>query len=380
MGHRVTDLLSEQASPRGRGGRRRSSTAKRKTGCIAALVVLVLLLVGLWFGVTRLAGFLDDRFSEPEDYPGPGSGSVEVTVEPGASGTDIAEALEDANVVADASIFAKLVATDPQGSSIQPGTYEMREEMSSEGALKLLLGAESRVDNTITIPEGQTVDEIIARVAEESDISRKALRRAADQPGRLGLPDYAEGDLEGYLFPAQYDVPPGTTATEVLTMMVDRYREVTESAGIERRANQLGVDPHDLVTIASLVQAEAPAGSFEKVARVIYNRDDIGMKLQFDSTVHYAIGDTGGDVFTTEEERETDSPYNTYRYAGLPPGAIGAPGEDALEAALNPADGDWLYFVTVNLETGETLFEEDYDQHLANRDQLREWCETSDLC
>jgi UPF0755 protein len=151
-----------------------------------------------------------------------------------------------------------------------------------------------------------------------------------------------------------------------------------KDANVEQRARDLGVRPHDLVTIASLVQAEAPAGAFEKVARVIYNREEERMALQFDSTVHYALGDTGGDPFTTDEERRVDSPYNTYLYPGLPPGAIGAPGEDALEAALSPARGEWLYFVTVNLETGETRFAEDLAEHNANVRKLEKYCRTAE--
>ena len=376
MGHRVTELLPDAPS---RGAQRRPDS---RFGCVAALVALTVLVAGLWFVGSRAIDFLDDQFSgAPADYPGPGTGKVTIEVEEGASGSQIAQTLEEAGIVADATLFAELAASDPDGSLIQPGTYVMRREMSSEGALELLIAGDQRVSYAVTIPEGLTVEEILDRVAAESQISRKALRKAASRPQDLNLPEYANGKLEGYLFPAQYDIPPGTTATEALTMMVDRFRGVVEDGNIEQRARQLGVAPGDLVTIASLVQAEAPAGSFDKVARVVYNREDADMALQFDSTVHYAIGDTGGDVFTTPEERETDSPYNTYLYPGLPPGPIGAPGEEALEAALEPADGDWLYFVTVNLETGETLFADDLAEHNANVAKLREYCDsTEDVC
>lgn len=376
MGHRVTELLPDTPS---RSGRRRPDS---RAGCLAALVALTVLVAGLWFVGSRAVDFVGDRLSGAStDFPGPGTGRVTVEVEQGASGSQIGQALEEAGVVADATLFSELAASDPDGASIQPGTYEMRREMSSQGALELLIAGDERVSYAVTIPEGLTVEEILDRVAADSQISRRALSRAADRPQDLNLPDYANGRLEGYLFPAQYDLPPGTSATEALTMMVERFRSVVEEGSIEQRARQLGVAPGDLVTIASLVQAEAPAGSFDKVARVVYNREDANMALQFDSTVHYAIGDTGGDVFTTPEERETDSPYNTYLYPGLPPGPIGSPGEEALEAALAPADGDWLYFVTVNLETGETLFADDLAEHNANVAKLREYCDsTEDVC
>jgi UPF0755 protein len=359
-------------------GRRRLQP-KRRNGCIAALVALLVLVGGVVFVGSRVFDFVGDRLSAaPEDYPGPGRGQVTVTIEEGASGAQIGESLEQRGVIADASLFADLAAADPQGASIQPGDYELAMEMSSAEALELLIAGGNRVSYAVTIPEGLTVGEVLDRVAKEAGIPRKALARAAERPQTLGLPAYAGEDLEGYLFPAQYEMPPGTSATEALTMMVDRFRTVAEEAEIEQRARELGIGPHELVTIASLVQAEAPAGSFDKVARVIYNREEEQMALQFDSTVHYAIGDTGGDAFTTPEERLTDSPYNTYLYPGLPPGAIGAPGEDALEAALTPAEGDWLYFVTVNLETGETLFAETLGQHNANVDKLEEYCRTAE--
>ena len=377
MGHRVTDLLDEPPPARGEGRREQSS---RTRGCLAALLALVVIVGGLVFVGNRAFDFLGDLFSESAsaDFPGPGRGQVTVTVEEGSTGSQIARTLEEAGVVADAATFAEVVANDPEGDSIQAGAYEMRLEMSSEDALELLLAGSSRVTYAVTIPEGLTVEEILDQLAKETQISRDALAKVARDPGDLELPAYADGDLEGYLFPAQYEMPPKTTATQALKMMVDRFRQVVEDGDLEQRARDLGVQPHDLVTIASLVQAEAPAGSFDKVARVVYNREEEGMALQFDSTVHYAIGDTGGNPFTTDEERRFDSPYNTYLYPGLPPGAIGAPGEEALEAALSPAEGDWLYFVTVNFETGETLFAETLDEHNDNVDKLEEYCRTAD--
>jgi UPF0755 protein len=373
----MTDLLTEQAGPSDED--RRSAAASRR-GCLAALLGLAVIAVVIWLVGARLIGFVEDQFGsgEDEDFAGPGKGQVTVSVPEGASGADIGAVLEERGVIADASFFADLAAEDPDGATIQPGDYEMPKELPSKDALRLLIDGRNRVSYAVTFPEGLTVKEILDQLAEETDISRKALSRAAQQPEKLDLPSYANGNLEGYLFPAQYELPPGTTATEALAMMVDRFRTVVEDAGVEQRARDLGVRPHDLVTIASLVQAEAPAGAFDKVARVIYNREQEQMALQFDSTVHYALGDTGGDPFTTDEERRVDSPYNTYLYPGLPPGAIGAPGEDALEAALSPARGDWLYFVTVNLETGETLFADGLRKHNANVRKLQEYCRTAE--
>jgi UPF0755 protein len=134
------------------------------------------------------------------------------------------------------------------------------------------------------------------------------------------------------------------------------------------------------MTIASLVQAEARDDEdFAKVSRVIYNRLEKSMPLQFDSTVHYAVG-RDGKVSTSEEDRNVDSPYNTYRHPGLPPTPIMAPGEQAIKAALEPAEGDWLYFVTTNPDTGETKFAETFAEHQKNVAEFKEYCATSDSC
>jgi UPF0755 protein len=143
-------------------------------------------------------------------------------------------------------------------------------------------------------------------------------------------------------------------------------------------------DRHRVLTIASLVQREAgTAEDFGKVARVVYNRLDEGMMLQFDSTSHYGYQvahgeEPTGSVFTTDKERADDNPYNTYAKTGLPAGPIAAPGDDAIEAALNPTDGDWLYFVAVNLETGESVFSSNLDEHNRAVAQLDAWCAASD--
>ncbi len=161
--------------------------------------------------------------------------------------------------------------------------------------------------------------------------------------------------------------------------MVERFNEEAAQISIEQSAADLGVTPAELVTVASLVQAEAGTADMAKVAAVIYNRLDEGIALQFDSTLHYADG-SRGDVVASEELRNIESPYNTYKYPGLPPGPIASPGTEALEAAANPADVSSLYFVTVNLATGETLFADTYREHLGNVDKYNEYCQTSDEC
>jgi UPF0755 protein len=266
------------------------------------------------------------------------------------------------------------------GETVEPGFYQLRKKMSAEAAVAFLLDGEHRVESRVAIPEGLTVEQTLKAAAKQTKLSMRELRAAASKPGTLGLPPYAGGELEGYLFPATYVLPPGADATELLTMMVDRFKQAASDVGLEQAAAERDVTPHELVTVASLVQAEAQrSADFGKVARVVDNRIEKGMPLQFDSTVHYAT-DTVGQVYTTDQQRAVDSPYNTYLVTGLPPGPIESPGDEALAAAADPTKGDWLYFVTVNLATGKTEFAETLAEHDRNVVKLERYCRTSDAC
>jgi UPF0755 protein len=332
--------------------------------------------------VSKGIDYIDDLFGAPEDYNGQGSGSVTIEIHAGDSLSTIGSTLEKADVVASAEAFTDAASDNPDALSIQAGFYQMRRKMSGDAAVKLLLSGEARAETQLTIPEGLTVRQIADVIGEKTDIKAADVRKVLKQPGSLGLPSYANGDPEGYLFPATYPIPPNATARDVLRMMVDEFKEVATEMDLEGAARQSGMSPHDVVTVASLVEAEASRPEDQgKVARVIDNRAEAGDLLQLDSTVHYAVdGGESDSVFTSPEDRAVDSPYNTYRYPGLPPGAIGSPGKAALQAALAPTPGDWTYFVTVNLETGETLFATSLAQHEANRQQLLDYCESSELC
>ena len=170
--------------------------------------------------------------------------------------------------------------------------------------------------------------------------------------------------------------------------MVDRWEQAAEESDLEGAAEKLGYTPHELMTVASLVEAEGRGDDMPKVARVIYNRlenPENGVTnglLQIDADVNYALDKSPIARLTLDEiDSVADSPYNTYTQQGLPPGPIEAPGDAAIEAAAAPADGPWLFYVTVNLETGETKFTESYDEFLGFRRELDEYCDTqSDRC
>ena len=373
----MSDLGLDLEHGRTHRGRRKR---RRGFGCLSVLVALAVLVGGAYFLFRTGVDALEDRFSAPEDYAGAGAGSVVVEVREGDAASEIADTLLAKDVVKTAEAFTEAAVADPASRGIQVGFYEMQHKMSAEGALEILIDPDNILQNTVAFPEGWTVDQIVAQLAKNTDFSAKRYTRVLRRPGSIGLPSYAEGDPEGYLFPATYQIRPNATPRSVLTAMVDRYEQAAEDLGLEAGADALGISPHDVMTVASLIQAEARFDKdLPRVSRVIYNRLDEPMPLEFDSTVHYAVGKDGS-VGTSDEDRDVDSPYNTYKVSGLPPTPIMAPGEQAIDAAVNPVDGPWLYFVTTNPDTGETKFAETYDEHLKNKAEFDDWCAQSDNC
>ena len=359
-------------------GRRRRKKS-RVPGCLAVLASLVVLAGGLYFVVTRGVDAIADRFSEPEDYAGPGKGQVIFEVKEGDSVAEMGRGLKADGVVASVEAFTEEAAGNPDSTSIQVGSYKMKKQMPAADALDILMDPDNILKNTITIPEGLRVEDITALLADHTDYKQAQFDRVLDNPDALGLPDYAEGNPEGYLFPSTYDFGPKETPKAMLSDMVDRWEQAATDADLESAAADLGYTPKELMTVASLVESEASrAEDRAKVARVIYNRlegDETDGLLQIDATVNYAADQELGAVPTTEDLK-IDSPYNTYENPGLPPTPIEAPGDAAIEAAAHPADGDWNYYVTVNLRTGETKFAETYDEFLRYKDELRQYCET----
>ena len=356
---------------RGRRGRRArggsSSRGPRRKRRPVTIVLSLVVLAGLVVGIVVGGQWLLARVNPTAaDYTGAGSGEVQIRVASGDSLTAIGNTLVAADVVASADPFVDAASANPAAAGIQPGVYGMALQMSGQAALDRLLDPAARLFARVTLPEGLRVDAVLQRIADNSEIPLADLQAAAADPAALGLPAWAAGMLEGHLFPATYDIEPGQTAVQVLSGMVARAEQTFDSLQIPE-ADRLRV-----LTEASLVQAEAATTEdMAMVATVIDNRIADGMPLQFDTTVNYATGKSG--ITTTAEDRATDSPYNTYRYPGLPPGAIDSPGEAALQAVLNPTPGDWIYFVVVDPDTGETRFAVTAEEHAANVALFQQW-------
>jgi UPF0755 protein len=215
---------------------------------------------------------------------------------------------------------------------------------------------------TLVVPEGwragQVYEAVDKALALPAGTTKKSLGKA-----NLKLPNDAEGNPEGYLFPATYPLQEKATPEQLLSFMVDTANKKFNGAPIAAGAQRNAMNVYQAVTIASIVQAEATTkADMGKVARVVFNRLERGMPLQMDSTINYALGRST--LKTTEADTRIKSPYNSYQRMGLPPTPIGNPGEDAMRAAINPAPGDWLYFVTV--KPGDTRFTADYAEHQRN--------------
>lgn len=362
----LSDLTQRTGDGRRRDHRRRKDRRRRRRRRTAAVLVVCLLLVGgAGYVVYAIGRPVVEGLFEPNDFTGTGTGVVQVQVAPGDTGRAIGRTLESAGVVKTAGAFVDVASADPRAASIQPGTYQLRSEMAASNALALLLDPASRQSLRVTVPEGLTKAETFAAAAEGTGLPADQLALAAADP-TVGLPPEAAGDPEGYLFPATYDFEPDVTPVEVVTAMVARHGEAMTAVGVpvERR--------REILVKASLVEDEAQLPEDRpRVARVVENRLARGTPLQLDSTVNFATGKSG--ITTTEADRATDSPYNTYRYPGLPPGPVNSPGEAAIAAALNPEPGDWLFFVAVNPETGETRYATTEAEHAANVELFRQW-------
>lgn len=354
-------------------------------GWLAVLVAFGVLIAGGVFVGGRVAEWWS-QFRTADDYAGPGVKDVVVAIPTGSSMNRIGQILQEAGVVKDAATFTRAARTRPDDAAqIQAGRYRLRTQIPAALALDMLLDPARLVRTRMQLPEGQRLSQqvvVMARVTKisQAEISRTLERSSAAQ---LGLPAWADPKrdklkAEGFLYPDTYEIPDQPTALGVIKIPTREFGAVAKELQFEAKARQTPVkDPYDALILASIIEREVSLDADRpKVARVIYNRLAKGMRLEMDSTTAYAVNKTGS-VFTTDAERKSRSPYNTYRVKGLPPGPIGAPSRKSLAAAVTPAAGDWLYFVGVNLDTGETLFAKTLAEHNVNKAKLQAWCKAT---
>ncbi len=359
------------------GSRQEYKERRRRRSGIALAISLVLVLgVGYYVYSNVLPMFASDPTETTDvaadDFPGPGTGSIEIVVNPGDAGATIGRTLAEAGVVASASSFIRAYANNPDAVGIQHGTYAMQLEMNAADAVNWLLDRDNKVELLVTIPEGYTVAQILKVTSSKTQIPVEDFEAAAGSPRKLGVPKAAKKQLEGWLFPATYTVEPGDTAEDILTEMVSKTR--TELAKLEVPEEEW----EEVLNKASLVEREVNRDEYRgKAARAIENRLEDGMPLGIDATLAYGLGKSGLEL--TKSDLASDHPFNTRKHAGLPPTPIGSPGLDAIKAVLDPEEGPWVYWVTVDLLSGETLFAVTYTEHQVNVAKLNAWIEENGM-
>ena len=342
----------------------------------AVLLAIAVLGGGGWFVYSKA----NDAYIEwrtQDDYIGEGTEAVEVLIPPGGpTPTQIGDLLTEAGVVKSTKTFRKVAIESGRWSELKAGRYKVKKQLPSEAALDMILDQKNLVVLDVLFQEGTTLAEqqqIILK-KDKLDVKEDALMAAYDGTKYSNLPDYAGGKLEGFLFPAKYQVAEPVDPVAIVTTQLKQYGNIAGKLDLVNRAKELGITPMQAVTTASIIASEVPDKDDQPmVAAVIYNRIKKGMMLQMDSTVHYAVGKSGK-VTTTAEDRANPSPYNTYVHTGFPPGPISNPGETALAAALQPAATDALFFVTVNPSTGDTRFAATEEEHQANVKLFQQWC------
>ncbi|MFI1065355.1 endolytic transglycosylase MltG [Streptomyces spororaveus] len=366
-----------------RGGRSKSDKPKKRSGTaclVAAVVILGVVGGGGYYGYN----YIKARFSSAEDFAGDGTGEiVEVEIPKGSGLLQMGLILKKAGVVASGQAFADAAAKLPPGKAIQAGVYPLRKKMSAASAVEVM--SDPTKLNVVTVTEGMRNTAVYAAIDKKlgqqegttAEIAKREIKN-------LGLPAWANNNpklidpLEGFLYPARYDLSKDSTPDSLLKQMVKNATDKYAELGIEGKAKELGLEnPLQVVTVASLVNAEGKNhDDFRKMAEVVYNRlkktnDVTNQKLQFDSTYNY-VKNQSEINFNLKEAQAFDHPYNTHFVRGLPTGPINNPGLDALTATLNPDHGGWMFFVSVDGKT--TTFTKTYEEHtkLANEFQERQ--------
>ncbi|WP_010525643.1 endolytic transglycosylase MltG [Nesterenkonia sp. F] len=355
--------------------KRRQRRRRRNITLASVLAGLVVLMVVLAVVFRTVFGGI---FSEPEDYEAVSGGPVTFTVERGDGWSSVAHDLASEGIIASAEAFDQALQDVDEVGTLQVGEYAMNEQMPAEDALGVL-SAEQESRLYVALDAGTRLDDAYAEIAEATEYSAGELRDAAADPTEFGLPGQAES-LEGYLAAGEHQFPVDATATEILQQMVDETLGWLEDAGVTDPAEQ-----YEVVTKASLLTAEAQPDDYRTVAGIIENRlqpdnTETDGFLQIDSTANYGLEQRDLNL-SREQLDDPENEYSTHAHRGLPPGPIEAVTQEAIEAATDPADNDYYYWVTTNIATGETKFAETYAEHQQYVDEYDAYCEENpDVC
>lgn len=373
---------------------------RRLKGWLAVALAFGVLLAGT--GFVALKGYeFYQSFKTAKDFPGPGGADVQIVIPNNSTALKVGNILVEGGVVKDAKTFQDTAQShNDLWSKVQAGKYKLSTAVPSLTALQQLVDP-SRAQRTILkLREAQRVDpQQIKAIASGTGLSTKTVKAylSSTPPTYTGLPAWAPDPsnqtavaYEGFLFPDTYQISDKPTAREVVRTAARQFTKITKKVDFYNLAQKINYGPayskatpaqkaYLALIVASIIEREVYRSEDRpKVARVIYNRLAKGMKLELDSTVAYSVNKTNT-IWTSSADRsaKNTSPYNTYQVAALPPTPISAPAEAALTAAVKPSEGDWLYFVPINLDTGETAFTSDLKAHEAATAQLQAWCNAS---
>lgn len=355
--------------PKSRRDMRRRREQKRRRlyiTIIAALVVVILIGVGGFSGVRALkrwkAANEANSQSQIEDYTGPGDKEVTFTVESGQGAAEIAENLVKAKIVKSAAAFTSAVSG--AAATLYPGSYALKTHMKASDVVKIL-SDQSQAGGFAEIRAGERVSDIIANAAQASGIDVSEFQAIIDGGGSGILPEEAGGKFEGWLEPGSYNAQ-SKSAEDIIKSMVDARIAKLDDLGVPT-----GSERERILIIASIAESEVGSDKYYgQVARVILNRIDSDMALGMDTTVAYGLGISASRL-TDDQLNDDSNPYNTRIHKGLTPTPISNPGDDAIKASINPPEGKWMYFVTTNLQTGETKFVETEDEFWKIRDEYK---------
>lgn len=337
---------------------------KSNRGFLISLVIFTLMLGYLFFQFRPQATLTESAIEV-------GSEVVEIEIRPGASITEIANTLKDQRVLATVAEFVAAAEANPESSQIGPGRYLIQQGIPASNVVLALLNPESRIGIRLVIPEGSRSSQVARSLASIYELEVEEVLNVMKDRDLVPLPDWLGDNIEGALYPATYRFDEGTSLEEVLNAVVARFETAVEDSNLFDRAEAAGLAPYEVLIMASIIEKEVAPSDFARAARVLLNRLEMGMPLQLDSTLNYAL-DSNTIIFTTEELAQ-ENEYNTYLISGLPPSPISNPSEFSIAAVLNPEEGEWIYWVTVNLDTKETKFAVSNDEFLVYKREFQEW-------
>lgn len=370
--HGDYDVDYAEALPSRRNSRdsRVSKRVRKRRRSLVFFVIVLLFAAVVYFAFQTVKPMLEG-FQTP-DYPGPGTGSVAFVVPDGATGRSIATDLKSEDIVASEQAFVKALEDASGAASLQPGTFEMRHQMKAADVVEVLLALDGNKVHYAAVAQNLRIGETLQILAESTGLPVAEFEELANQPALFELPAQAN-NLEGYLAPGEYRFPIDLDAKSVLMELVTATKNSLADTGVTDPVEQFRI-----LTVASIIEFEGNEANYAKISGAIENRinkpnEETGGRLESDATVAYGLGVKTYEL-TTAEKADKSNPYNTFANPGLPVGPIGSPGIKAIEAAAHPEANPYYFWVTINLDTGETLYAATFAEHQANVAQYVAWC------